>query len=156
VNRGNLGAAVGLLSVAGAELAYLGLSIYLVVVTFQSTHLQQPNVGGAVVGATGALAGIFGAAYAALLGIPPAGGTEGLRDLSAAGAVWRWIKSALSMNNVLAAGVILYLLASAALGATYLFREVESPGIVKTIAVAFGGYIVAYVGKAYADWAAAS
>jgi hypothetical protein len=54
---------------------------------------------------------------------------------------------------VLGAGVILYMVAGVLLGGTYVVREVESPGVVKAIAVAFGGYVIAYVGKAYSDWA---
>jgi hypothetical protein len=153
LDRSRLGAAVGLITLAGAELAYLGLSIYLVKVTLDSTHLQQPDVSGVVVGMTGALAGAFGAGYAALLGVPAGVRDEAVRARrSSIGTLWRWIISALTLNNVLAAGVILYMLASAALGLTYLIRESESPGIVKTIAVAFGGYVIAYVGKAFADW----
>jgi hypothetical protein len=157
LNRGRLGLAVGLITVAGAELAYFALAIYLVKITRDSQHLHKPHVGGGVIGATGALAGAFGAGYAALLGVPADVKQEALRARqSSIKALWGWLKSALSLNNVLATGVIMYMLASAAIAVTYVIWEVESPGIVKTIAVGFGGYVIAYVGKAFADWGAAN
>src|SRR5262245_62980699 len=65
-------------------------------------------------------------------------------------ALWHWlINKVLTQNNLLGAGVLSYMAAGAALGVTYLANQNESPGIVKTIAVAFGGYVIAYIGTAY-------
>jgi hypothetical protein len=148
MDRTKLGAAIGLVLVVGAEFMYLALVIYLVVATFQSEHLKQATINGAVVGATGALAGIFGTAFAALLGVD-----VGPRELAGKDTLWLKVRSMFTLNNVLGAGVILYMVAGVLLGGTYVIREVESPGVVKAVAVAFGGYVIAYVGKAYSDWA---
>jgi len=147
MDRTKLGAAIGLVLVLGAEFVYFALVTYLIVATFQSDHLKQPTINGAVVGAAGALAGIFGTAFAALLGLP-------VVTKQNDGTFWGVVKSVVTVDNVLAAGVVLYMVEGALLGGTYLIREVESPGVVKAIAVAFGGYVIAYVGKAYSDWAA--
>ena len=152
MSRDRLAGAIGVLLIAGAELTYLGLAIYLVITTKQSQHLKTPNVSGVVVGMTGALAGAFGAGFAALLGVPAATTTREVEGRGVAN-VWRWVVSALTANNVIAIGVLTYLCVGAALGLTYLIWEVESPGIVKTIAIAFGGYVIAYVGKAVSEWA---
>lgn len=64
----------------------------------------------------------------------------------------RWLGGQFSLRNLLSLGVLLYMLAGAALGLTYLWNVKESPGVVKTISVAFGGYVIAYIGKAYKDY----
>jgi len=151
VSRDRLAGAIGVLLIGGAEVTYLGLAIYLIVTTIQSQHLKTPTVSGVVVGMTGALAGAFAAGFAALLGVPAATTTLEVEGRGVAN-VWRWVVSALT-NNVIAIGVLTYLCVGAALGLTYLIWEVESPGIVKTIAIAFGGYVIAYVGKAVSEWA---
>jgi hypothetical protein len=152
MNRPTVAAAVGLLTLAGAELAYVALAGYLVWITHDAAHLKAANPNGVVVGATAALATAFGAGYAALLGIP----TEKARAATPAGIgrVLTWLSSSKTLNNVLAVGVFLYMVASAALGLVFVIRQEESPGIVKTVAVGFGGYAIAYVGRAFSDWSA--
>ena len=148
MDRAKLGSVIGLALVIGAEFTYVALVIYLVVATIQSEHLKQPTINGAVVGATGALAGIFGTAFAALLGVDV--GPKNLQGQP--DNLWTKFRSMFTLPNFLALGVIIYMVAGALLGGTYLRWEVESPGVVKAIAVAFGGYAIAYVGKAYSDW----
>jgi hypothetical protein len=148
VDRAKLGSVIGLALVIGAEFTYFALVIYLVVATIQSEHLKQPTINGAVVGATGALAGIFGTAFAALLGVDV--GPKVLRGEP--DNLWTKFRSMFTLPNFLGLGVIIYMVAGVLLGGTYLRWEVESPGVVKAIAVAFGGYAIAYVGKAYSDW----
>lgn len=40
---------------------------------------------------------------------------------------------------------------AAGCGLTYLANVDETPGLVKTVAIAFGGYVIAYVGAAYSQ-----
>jgi hypothetical protein len=144
----------GRVTLLGAELVYLGLTSYLVWITWDASPGTPPSVTGAVAGVVGALAAAFGIGYASLLGVgatgqvrfaPPASGSK-VRALLA------WLNHVLTPNNLLGAGVFAYMAAGAALGLTYLFNEAESPGIVKTISVAFGGYVVGYLGLLYRDY----
>jgi hypothetical protein len=41
------------------------------------------------------------------------------------------------------------MLASMLLGVAYVTNSGESPAVVRTIAVAFGGYVISFVGLAY-------
>jgi len=144
----------GRLSLVGAELLYLGLALYLSWITWDSASGAVPGVSGGIAGTTAALATAFGVGYASLLGVAQQGTpyaaparVTGLR------ALWHWlINKVLTQNNLLGAGVFSYMAAGAALGVTYLANQNESPGIVKTIAVAFGGYVIAYIGTAYKNW----
>jgi hypothetical protein len=142
----------GRLTLAGAELAYVALVIYLVRKTWHSPQGKVPSVSDAVDGTTAALATAFAIGYASVLGVPPAG--EERPDFDATGPVrlLRWLQSQFNLSNLLALGVFMYMAAGATLGLTYLANTKESPGIVKTIAVAFGGYVIAYIGKAYKDY----
>lgn len=140
------------LTLAGAEAAYLGLMVYLVVRTLHSPHLKVANVSDAVAATTGTLAAAFAVGYATVLGVPPKDPTQERLDASGSVKLLRWLGAQFSLRNLLALGVFLYMAAGAALGATYLTHTVEAPGVVKTVAVAFGGYVAAYIGKAYKDY----
>ena len=140
------------LTLAGAEAAYIALVIFLVVRTLHSPHLRAAHVSASVAATTGTLAAAFAVGYATVLGVPPA--PEGGDGLNATKPVklFRWLGAQFSLRNLLALGVFLYMAAGAALGLTYLTHTVEAPSVVKTISVAFGGYVVAYIGKAYKDY----
>ena len=142
----------GKLTLAGAEAAYLALVVYLVVRTLHSPHLKVANVSDAVTATTGTLAAAFAVGYATVLGVPPAEHDDRRRDASRPVRFFGWLGGQFSLRNLLALGVFLYMAAGAALGLTYLTHTVEAPGVVKTVAVAFGGYVVAYIGKAYKDY----
>ena len=143
----------GRLTVVGAEVAYIGVASYLVWVTWDASSGTTPSVSDGVAGVAGALATAFGIGYAALLGISgdgaafaPPEGVQGFRKFLA------WLNHVLTLDNLLGAGVFAYMAVGAALGATYLWNQSESPGIVKTIAVAFGGYVIAYLGTVYRNY----
>jgi hypothetical protein len=142
----------GRLTLFGAELAYIALVAYLVRTTWHSPQGKVPDVSDAVAGTTAALATAFAIGYASVLGVPPAG--EQIQGLNATAPVrfLRWLYSHFNLRNLLGLGVFMYMAAGAALGLTYLANIKEAPGIVKTISVAFGGYVIAYIGKAYKDY----
>jgi hypothetical protein len=140
----------GRLTLLGAELLYLGLVIYLAKITWESAANTVPSVSAGIAGTTAALATAFGVGYASLLGVPPSGQLWRAPEVEWWRKVWHWVTAVLlTQNNLLGAGVFLYMGAGATLGVTYLWNQSESPGIVKTIAVAFGGYVIAYIGTAY-------
>ena len=137
---------------AGAELTYLGVVAYLAWITWNARAGTTPPVSAGIVGVAGALAAVFAIGYASLLGVPgpaPAARATGQGPVR---SVLAWLNSVLTQNNLLGVGVFAYMAAGAALGITYIAHQSESPGIVKTIAVAFGGYVVAYIGRVYKDY----
>jgi hypothetical protein len=143
---------VAKLTLAGAEAAYLALVVYLVVRTLHSPHLSVAKVSDAVAATTGTLAAAFAVGYATVLGVPPKDQAQERLDATRPVRLLRWLGAQFSLRNLLALGVFLYMAAGAALGLTYLTHTVESPGVVKTVSVAFGGYVAAYIGKAYKDY----
>jgi hypothetical protein len=136
----------------GAEVAYAGLAVYLAWITFEAQSHHAPSVSATVSGATGALAAAFGVGYAAVVDAEAArvkavGAAFVARSkLSAFAAA---IGNALSIRRLLGAGVLLYMLSSMLLGVGYVTNSAESPAVVRTIAVAFGGYVISFVGLAY-------
>ena len=142
----------GRLTLAGAELAYIALVVYLVRETWHSPPGKVPSVSDAVAATTAALATAFAIGYASVLGVPPADETTRGLDATKPVRFLHWLYSQFSLRNLLGLGVFMYMAAGAALGLTYLANTKESPGVVKTIAVAFGGYVIAYIGKAYKDY----
>ena len=135
----------GRLTLAGAELAYLGVTVYLMWITWHASSGQPPHVSDGVVGVAGALAAAFGIGYASLLGVTP-------QQTRGEGTTPSWFDRTFTLNNLLGAGVFAYMIVGAALGITYIGNQSESPGVVKTIAVAFGGYVIAYIGQVYKNY----
>jgi hypothetical protein len=143
----------GRLTLLGAEIAYIGVVAYLVWVTWDASTGTPPSISEGIVGVAGALATAFGIGYAAVLGVTANGVT--FAAPSGAGRLrtfLAWLNHVVTLNNLLGAGVFAYMAAGAALGVTYLWNQSESPGIVKTIAVAFGGYVIAYLGIVYRNY----
>jgi hypothetical protein len=142
----------GRLTLMGAEVAYVGLAVYLAWITFGADANHAPSVSATVSGATGALAAAFGVGYATVVDAQAAQ-SKSLVDRGVAqsrlGATVAAIGRALSLRNLLGAGVLLYMLASMLLGVAYVTNSGESPAVVRTIAVAFGGYVISFVGLAY-------
>jgi hypothetical protein len=133
------------LTLLGALLAYAGLAGYVIWKTWDaSTTPTISNVQGA---ALGALAVALGAGYASILGVPPKTGGPAITGTGA--KLKAWLRIVLLEHTLLGAGVILYMLAGGAMCLTYAFNEAQTPSIVKTVAVGFGGYVIAYIGAAY-------
>jgi hypothetical protein len=82
----------------------------------------------------------LGAGYALTLGVPgPEAGIAG----------WRGVGQLVRARPLLFVGVFVYMFAGFAVCVTYAVHEGETPDVLKTIAVAFGGYVIAYLGTAY-------
>jgi hypothetical protein len=137
--------------VVAALIAYAALAAYVVGQTWDAKPGKAPTIPGVQSAALGALAVALGAGYAVILGIPPKPASRfGLADEDKG---WKrfvkWIKSQSTKLILLGIGSLLYLVIGAAIGVTYAFNEPETPTVLKTIAVGFGGYVIAYLGVAY-------
>jgi hypothetical protein len=139
----------GRLTLMGAEAAYVALAVYLAWITFDAPDGLAPEVPDTIAAAAGALATAFGVGYATVIDKQAA-------HIDAAALVPRpkpgmlaAIGNALSIRRLLGVGVILYMVASMLLGVAYVTNSAESPAVVRTIAVAFGGYVIGFIGLAY-------
>ena len=143
-------AAVRNLTVLAALLAYVGLAFYITKQTWDATGGKPPDVPSVQAAALGALAVALGAGYAILLGIhPKTAGELGLTDKSGFDRFWTWITSVSAGVTLLGVGALAYLFVGIGIGVTYAFNEKETPAVLSTIAVGFGGYVIAYLGAAY-------
>jgi uncharacterized membrane-anchored protein YitT (DUF2179 family) len=132
---------VRLLTLAAAELVFVGLVILFVVRTWEAKAGVPPTLSSVETSALGGLAILLGGGYGVVLG---AQGSVGSKDL-AGGAV----KKAIGERALLFAGVVLYMFAGFAICITYGLNEAETPAVLRTIAIAFAGYVVAYISTAY-------
>jgi hypothetical protein len=144
----------GRLTLFGAELGYLGLVSYLIFISWDSKSGVVPGVSDGIIGVVGALATAFGLGYASVLGVQPPSKEPPQLQGGVVRRLFQWLDAVLTVSNLLGAGILFYMLAGTALGVTYLANQNESPGVVRTIAVAFGGYVIAYIGKAYQNYLA--
>jgi hypothetical protein len=125
-----------------AEVAFLGLVISFVWRTATAKTGMPPDLPDVQVSAAGALAIVLGGGYALTLGVPSS-------EALVKNGVVATVGSLLSEKLWLSLGVVFYLAAGIAACITYGLSEAETPGILKTIAVGFGGYVIAYIGMAY-------
>ncbi len=132
---------VRLLTLAAAELTFVGLVILFLVRTWEAKAGIPPTLSSVETSALGGLAVLLGGGYGVVLG---AQGSVGPQDL-AGGAV----KKAIGERTLLFAGVIFYMFAGFAICVTYGLNEAETPAVLRTIAIAFAGYVVAYISTAY-------
>jgi hypothetical protein len=129
------------LTLLGSEVAFAGLFAYVMYETWDATAGTAPSISGPVQGAAGALAVALAAGYAGELGTAASAGISALSR-----ATWRDLTTG---ELILFLGVFVYMAVGAACGITYLAHTEETPGLLKTVAVAFGGYVIAYIGAAY-------
>lgn len=143
--------AVQNLTLLVALIAYVGLALYIVKQTWDARGRNAPTVPDVQSAALAALAVALGAGYAVILGVPPKTARElgitrrndGLRNF------WKWLTGASTGTWLLGLGALAYLLVGIVIATTYAFNEQETPKILSTIAVGFGGYVIAYIGAAY-------
>jgi hypothetical protein len=136
-------AAIRALTLFGANLAFAALFAYILYETWSGAGpdaITKP-----VESAAAALAVALGAGYALMLGTGNGGAVrEGFSVAMTA------------MTSIKVLGVVLYMAVGTACGVTYLVHDPQAPGIVKTVAVAFGGYVLAYIGAAYRQFSASA
>jgi len=119
------------------EAAFVAMMASFVWQTWTAKAGEVPDLPSVQSSALAALAVVLGSGYALMLGLPaPENETAN-------------ITTAIKEQPFLFAGVVIYMLAGFAACLTYGVNEDETPGVIKTIAVAFGGYVIAYVGGAY-------
>jgi hypothetical protein len=138
------------LTLLAALAAYVGLALYIVKQTWDATGGRPPDVPTVQAAALGALAVALGAGYAIILGVPPKHRSQlGLKNEKGLRRFLEWINSASTGVKLLGIGALAYLLVGMAISVTYAFNEKETPAVLSTIAVGFGGYVIAYIGAAY-------
>ena|SRR5437764_7807704 len=138
--RDQLAALIRAVTLIASEVAFAGLFAYVIYVTWSAPSGSAPTISGPVQGAAAALAVAIAAGYSASLGMHTQRGTKALE--------W-FTKENLRADWILALGVFVYMAVGAACGLTYLANTDETPGLLRTVAVAFGGYVIAYIGTAY-------
>ena len=140
VSRQQLTALVRAVTLFGSEVAFAGLFAYVIYETWDANSGKPPDISKPVEGAAAALVVALAVGYAGALGVQPQPGTRAVA----------WFSKWPSLTELLLfLGVFLYMLVGAACGLTYLANVEEAPGLIKTVAIAFGGYVIAYIGAAY-------
>jgi hypothetical protein len=142
--------AVRNITVLAALVAYVGLASYVIWETWDAMAGVPPEIAGVQSAALGSLAVALGAGYAVILGVPPkTEGALGLTGKEGWDRFWTWISAQSTGTVLLGLGAFAYLLVGIAMAATYAFNEEETPTVLSTIAIGFGGYVIAYLGAAY-------
>ena len=129
----------------GAAVSYVSLAIFICVVTLQATGSTVAHVSDGVAGGFVALATALGAGYATKLGVPVNPNFD--RNPRQVRKLWEWIKAIFTTGRAIWIDIFAYFAVGGLLLVTYLSRQVQSPGCLKTVAVAFGGYTLAYITK---------
>jgi uncharacterized membrane protein YbhN (UPF0104 family) len=130
---------IRLLTLTAAEIVFVALVFDFVTQTWQAKVGVPPVLPSVQVNALAGLAVLLGGGYGVVLG-KPGGDADGLLT-----SLW----NIRGERALLFAGVIVYMLAGFAICFTYGVREAETPSVLKTIAIAFVGYVVAYISTAY-------
>jgi hypothetical protein len=141
LERQQLAAFVRALTLIASEIAFAGLFAYVIYETWQAPDGTPPTIAGPIEGAAAALAVALAAGFSGALGLQP---TQGVRAID-----FFKTKGLFNTELILFAGVFVYMAVGAACGLTYLANVGETPGLLRTVAVAFGGYVIAYIGAAY-------
>jgi hypothetical protein len=139
---------VRLLTLAAAELAFVGLTVIFVIETWTAKGGTTPDLSAVQGSALAGLAVLLGGGFGVVLGAQGKGGAKALAP-DANQTVAQAVKKAVGERMLLFAGVIIYMFAGFVICVTYALNEAETPSILKTIAIAFAGYVVAFVSTAY-------
>jgi hypothetical protein len=146
-----------------ATLTFAGFYVYFMVRIFQETG-KPPTFDPAMVSAGAALAGVLGSAFALVVGLPTdkSSVNPGIQDAIDNAAKPRerivpWLRkifsyepsSARSSSWPMTFGIWAYALVASAVAVTYLLNQNETPDTIKTLAVAFAGYVIALLTSAY-------
>jgi hypothetical protein len=147
--------AIRALTLLAAELAFVGLFVYFVVATWQASG-SAPSFSAVQVSAGSALAVALGGGYALFLGVEPKGAAlqewNTLRTEGFWTRFWKFLQYLFTIRPVLVLGVLTYFAVCVTICITYAFNEAETPGVLRTVAVAFGGYVIAYIGTAFRQY----
>jgi hypothetical protein len=149
----------------GAVFAFASLYVYFIVRIFEAKAGKPPTFDGTLVSAAAALAGVLGSAFALQVGTSTdqAGTNTALRvaltapHRSIGEQTLAWLRLVLSLEprDTKSAswpktfGIWAYAAVGAAVAITYACNQNETPGAIKALAVAFGGYVITLVTTAY-------
>lgn len=148
----------------GAIFTFAGLYVDFIVRIAASRAGIAPKLDASLVSAAAALAGVLGSAFALEIGTKtPHSSTN--RNLSHAieqattskqkVAVRIWQILSLEPEDTTTAswpktfGIWVYAIVASAVAITYVLNQNQTPGTIKALAVAFGGYVIALVTAAY-------
>jgi hypothetical protein len=156
--------------------ALKGLVLYGAVLTFAALYVDfifritsarpgmAPKLDASLVSAAAALAGVLGSAFALEIGTttPDSSTNRSLADAidgastpttRAATRIWQVLslepKSTSAASWPKTFGIWVYAIIASAVAITYVCNQNETPGTIKALAVAFGGYVIALVTAAY-------
>jgi hypothetical protein len=152
-----------------------GLLVYATTIAFAALYVhfiwdivsadgREASLSGAEVSAAGALAGVLGAAFALVIGVPNR--EEEVNTDARDGREWRLPKMTSNRKRLrailsirprtvssssipLTVGIWVYAAVAGAVAMTYVLNQRETPPSVRGLAVAFGGYVVAFLASAY-------
>lgn len=150
----------------GATGAFAGLYTYFMVEIFQASAGHPPAFGAAIVSAAAALAGVLGSAFALAIGVPTTANAtnqdlfkalDAVREKPIRRRIRVTLRQALSLEPAatdqaswpMTVGIWVYAAVATCVAITYVVNQNETPEAVKALAVAFGGYVIAFVTAAY-------
>lgn len=158
-----------------AVLVFAALYVDFIVLISRAKPNQIPVIGSAKITAAAALAGVLGSAFALRVGNPSAQPLVNLQldDHLAKGrkrgapkrTLWAsYVHRALSLEAShrnrkswpVTAGIWIYAAVATAVAITYALNEAETPPMVKALAVAFAGYVIAFLSVAFGVHSTAS
>ena len=159
---GGLSVLKGLL-LYGASLTFAGFYGYFMEEIVSAPSGHAPAFAPALVAAAAALAGVLGSAFALVIGLPtdPAGVNKTLGaeidkpPEKRRRGVWLWRFFSLEPAGTdraswpLTVGIWAYALVASAVAIVYFLHSAETPPTIKTLAVAFAGYVITFVTAAY-------
>jgi len=152
----------------GAVLTFAGLYAYFIDKVLSATTGTKPELDTAMVSAAAALAGVLGSAFALVIGTPPPSTNDDLatrlkrlsdttRTIPRGERVRTRLRQILSFEPggekqhswPLTFGIWAYAAVGSGVAATYILDQGESPPEFKALAIAFAGYVLAFVTAVY-------
>jgi hypothetical protein len=148
----------------GAIFTFAGLYIYFIVQITSAKAGIAPKLDASLVSAAAALAGVLGSAFALEIGTTTQeSSTNGnlsqaidratTSKQKAAARIWQILslepKSTSAASWPKTFGIWVYATVASSVAITYVLNQNETPGTIKALAVAFGGYVIALVTAAY-------
>jgi hypothetical protein len=149
-----------------AIFTFVGFYAYFIVKISTASGGAPPTFDATMVSAAAALAGVLGSAFAVVIGVPtdPNSTNDQLRTaMDEAETGPRTTQRVVALRRVLSlepshvekpswpltVGIWAYATVGAAVAVTYFLNQDETPDALRTLAVAFGGYVIALVTMAY-------
>jgi hypothetical protein len=143
----------------GATLTFAAFYGYFMTKIVAAGHNHPPQLNSAMVSAAAGLAGVLGSAFALAVGLPSGPTNDDLGAAISADPKRRrtQLRKLLSLEpgNADSAswpmtfGIWVYAVVAAAVAIVYLLNQGETPPTIKALAIAFAGYVLAFVTAAY-------